>query len=143
MRLSLPPLSCVFHTPNADSHLTSSRTTFAYQGLLALITFCPETWATFSESESLMAIASPPRAASKEVDGAVRPENVLDFPVVGIGASAGGIQALLRFFEHMPPDAGMAFVLVLHLSPTHESRADEVLQRVTKCRSCKWSSRRG
>jgi two-component system CheB/CheR fusion protein len=79
-----------------------------------------------------MAIASPPRAASKEVDGAVRPENVLDFPVVGIGASAGGIQALLRFFEHMPPDAGMAFVLVLHLSPTHESRADEVVQRVTK-----------
>jgi two-component system, chemotaxis family, CheB/CheR fusion protein len=79
-----------------------------------------------------MAIASPPRAASKEVDGAIRPENVLDFPVVGIGASAGGIQALLRFFEHMPPDAGMAFVLVLHLSPTHESRADEVLQRVTK-----------
>ncbi|HEY3597302.1 MAG TPA: CheR family methyltransferase [Paraburkholderia sp.] len=55
----------------------------------------------------------------------------LDFPVVGIGASAGGIQALLRFFEQMPRDAGMAFVIVLHLSPKHESRADDVLQRVT------------
>ena len=54
----------------------------------------------------------------------------LDFPVVGIGASAGGIQALLRFFEQMPQDAGMAFVIVLHLSPKHESRADEVIQRV-------------
>ncbi len=55
----------------------------------------------------------------------------LDFPVVGIGASAGGIQALLRFFEQMPRDAGMAFVIVLHLSPKHESRVDEVIQRVT------------
>jgi hypothetical protein len=47
MGLSLAHLSYVLHTPNADSHLTSSRTTFAYQGLLALTTFCPETWATF------------------------------------------------------------------------------------------------
>ncbi len=53
------------------------------------------------------------------------------FPIVGIGASAGGIQALLRLFERMPEDSGMAFAIVLHLSPEHESRADEVLQRVT------------
>ncbi|SFU23985.1 two-component system, chemotaxis family, CheB/CheR fusion protein [Paraburkholderia aspalathi] len=51
--------------------------------------------------------------------------------MVGIGASAGGIQAPLRFFEQMPQDAGMAFVVVLHLSPRHESRADDVIQRVT------------
>ncbi|MGT2477285.1 CheR family methyltransferase [Paraburkholderia terrae] len=55
----------------------------------------------------------------------------LDFPVVGIGASAGGIQALLHFFEQMPRNADMAFVIVLHLSPKHESRLDEVIQRVT------------
>lgn len=53
------------------------------------------------------------------------------FPVVGIGASAGGIQALLRLFEQMPKETGMAFVIVLHLSPKYESRADQVLQRVT------------
>jgi two-component system CheB/CheR fusion protein len=53
------------------------------------------------------------------------------FPVVGIGASAGGIQALLRLFEQMPADSGMAFVIVLHLSPKYESRADQVLQRAT------------
>ena len=58
----------------------------------------------------------------------------LDFPVVGIGASAGGIQTLLRLFENMPNDAGMAFVIVLHLSPKHESVADQVLQRATKMR---------
>jgi len=58
----------------------------------------------------------------------------LAFPVVGIGASAGGIQTLLRLFENMPDDAGMAFVIVLHLSPKHESVADQVLQRATKMR---------
>ena len=53
------------------------------------------------------------------------------FPVVGIGASAGGLSALLRFFEHMRADSGMAFVVVLHLSPQHESNAASILQRVT------------
>jgi two-component system CheB/CheR fusion protein len=51
-----------------------------------------------------------------------------DFVVVGIGASAGGIQAIKRFFEQVPRDSGMAFVVVLHLSPQHESRLAEVLQ---------------
>ncbi len=52
----------------------------------------------------------------------------LNFPVVGIGASAGGVQALLRFFENAPADMGMAFVVVLHLSAKHVSSADKVLQ---------------
>ena len=51
-----------------------------------------------------------------------------DFLIVGIGASAGGIQAIKRFFEQVPPDSGIAFVVVLHLSPEHESRLAEVLQ---------------
>ena len=55
----------------------------------------------------------------------------LDFPVVGIGGSAGALQALLRFFEALPADARMAFVVVLHLSPDHESNAAAILQRVT------------
>lgn len=55
----------------------------------------------------------------------------LDFPVVGIGASAGGIQATLSFFEHMPSDSGMAFVVIMHLSPDHKSGVDKVLQGVT------------
>jgi two-component system CheB/CheR fusion protein len=56
----------------------------------------------------------------------------LPFFVVGIGASAGGIEALLRFFEAMPSNNGMAFVVVLHLSPTHESSVAEILQEKTK-----------
>jgi len=56
----------------------------------------------------------------------------LPFPVIGIGASAGGLPALQRLFENMPAQNGMAFVVVMHLSPKHESSADQVLQRVTR-----------
>lgn len=53
------------------------------------------------------------------------------FPLVGIGASAGGLQALQQFFAQMPADSGMAFVVILHLSPIHESSAAAVLQTAT------------
>ena len=58
--------------------------------------------------------------------------STLKFPVVGIGASAGGLKALLTLFEHMPSDCGMAFVVIMHLSPKHESNADKILQKVTR-----------
>jgi two-component system, chemotaxis family, CheB/CheR fusion protein len=53
------------------------------------------------------------------------------FLVVGLGASAGGIQALKEFFEHVPVDSGMAYVVILHLSPDHDSKLAEVLQTVS------------
>ena len=56
----------------------------------------------------------------------------LDFPVVGIGASAGGLPALMQFFENMPANNDMAFVVILHLSPTHPSSAADILQRATR-----------
>jgi two-component system CheB/CheR fusion protein len=49
--------------------------------------------------------------------------------IVGIGASAGGLEAFTVFFGHVPPDSGMAFVLVQHLSPDHESMLAEILGR--------------
>lgn len=58
--------------------------------------------------------------------------STLDFAVVGIGASAGGLQAIKQFFEHMPKDNGMAFVIVLHLAPDHQSIADKIIQESTK-----------
>ena len=58
-------------------------------------------------------------------------ESRLDFPIVGIGASAGGLAALSRFLENVLPNSGMTFVIVLHLSPNHQSHASEVLQRCT------------
>jgi len=54
-----------------------------------------------------------------------------DFPIVGVGASAGGLKALQQFFQHMPDDSGMAFVVILHLSPTYESNAASLLQHFT------------
>jgi two-component system, chemotaxis family, CheB/CheR fusion protein len=53
------------------------------------------------------------------------------FPVVGIGASAGGIEALKTFFTAMPSNSGMAFVVVQHLEPSHESRMAEILSKCT------------
>ena len=53
------------------------------------------------------------------------------FPVVGIGASAGGLEAFEGFFRSLSSDSGMAFVLVSHLDPSHESILTEILQRST------------
>ena len=54
------------------------------------------------------------------------------FPVVGIGASAGGLEAFEQFFTHMPSDAGIAFVLIPHLDPSHASMMTELIARLTK-----------
>ncbi len=51
--------------------------------------------------------------------------------VVGIGASAGGLEALEQMFLEMPSDTGMAFVVVQHLSPDFASMMDELLVRKT------------
>src|SRR4051812_540366 len=51
--------------------------------------------------------------------------------VVGLGASAGGISVLQQFFGDMPPESGIAFVVVMHLSPDFESQLANVLQQKT------------
>lgn len=56
------------------------------------------------------------------------------FPIVGIGASAGGLEAFEQFFRHTPADSGFAFVLVSHLAPDHDSLLTEILQRATSMR---------
>ncbi|HEU5070709.1 MAG TPA: chemotaxis protein CheB [Verrucomicrobiae bacterium] len=53
------------------------------------------------------------------------------FPIVGIGASAGGLEALEQFLTHVPARSGMAFVIVQHLDPTHKGIMPELLQRGT------------
>ena len=59
------------------------------------------------------------------------PEPASDFLVVGLGASAGGILALQTFFENVPAESGAAYVVILHLSPDHDSQLAQVLQRTT------------
>ncbi|TGT91258.1 MULTISPECIES: chemotaxis protein CheB [unclassified Mesorhizobium] len=64
-------------------------------------------------------------------DGTVGPPNAA-IPVVGIGASAGGIEALGSFFDVMPADSGCAFVVVLHLDPKRESEMARILGTRTR-----------
>src|ERR1700733_8170698 len=51
--------------------------------------------------------------------------------IVGIGAFAGGLEATVDLLVNLPPDTGMAFVIIQHLDPTHESMIDEILSRKT------------
>src|SRR5579872_614022 len=50
-----------------------------------------------------------------------------DFPIVGIGASAGGLEAFTQLLRHLPGDTGLGFVLVQHLDPKHESALTQLL----------------
>src|SRR5512145_140206 len=59
------------------------------------------------------------------------PQPSVSFPIVGIGASAGGLDALEHFLGHVPAASGMAFVIVQHLDPTHKGIMCELLQRAT------------
>lgn len=54
------------------------------------------------------------------------------FPVVGIGASAGGLEAVSQFIKAIPAKSGMAYVFVQHLSPDHESVLPEILKKISK-----------
>src|SRR5512145_1385114 len=53
------------------------------------------------------------------------------FPIVGIGASAGGLEAFSTLLKHLPLDTGMGFVLVQHLDPQHDSALVDLLARAT------------
>ena len=55
--------------------------------------------------------------------------DVVSFPVVGIGASAGRIEAFTLLLQHLPPDTGMGFVMVQHLDPVHESVLTKLLSK--------------
>ena len=78
--------------------------------------------ATTGSGNSISHQPVPPRIS--EIDGR-------DALVVGIGASAGGLEALKAFFSAMPPATGMSFVVVVHLDPTHQSLMPELLGHVT------------
>jgi two-component system CheB/CheR fusion protein len=78
--------------------------------------------------------SSGPRDARKKAkgDGAPSRREPDGFPVVAIGASAGGLKALEGFFDPMFPESGMAFVVVQHLDPKHESLMTGLLERRTR-----------
>jgi two-component system CheB/CheR fusion protein len=66
---------------------------------------------------------------AKSLNNVARQENFL---IVGVGASAGGIQALQEFFKNVPKESECAYVVILHLSPDHDSKLVEVLKNVAE-----------
>jgi two-component system, chemotaxis family, CheB/CheR fusion protein len=74
------------------------------------------------------------KAAPAKSNGAAPPTGAepSTFPVVGIGASAGGLEAFTELLRYLPEKTGMAFVLVQHLDPTHNSVLQEILARKTR-----------
>ena len=72
---------------------------------------------------------APRKPASTE--RSVTPSASDAFPIVGMGASAGGLEAFTSFFNNMPADSHMAFILVVHLDPGHASMMPELLKRHT------------
>ena len=62
--------------------------------------------------------------------------NEAHFPIVGVAASAGGLEAFIQLLSHLTIDTGMAFVLIQHLSPDRESLLSEILNRVTMLPVC-------
>src|SRR5512143_2455143 len=73
-----------------------------------------------------VAVAAPVAHAGPELLSGVLP-----FPVVAIGASAGGLEAFTQLFQALPAAPGLAFVLVQHLDPSHESLLADLLARTT------------
>jgi two-component system, chemotaxis family, CheB/CheR fusion protein len=71
----------------------------------------------------------------------IKESEKLPFPVIGIGSSAGGLEALELFLKNVPYPCGMAFVIVQHLDPTHNGIMVELLQRVTAMPVCQVSDR--
>ena len=61
-----------------------------------------------------------------------QPDDAVRFPIVGVGASAGGLEAFSQLMAALPADVGMAFVLVQHLDPDHASALTEILSRTSK-----------
>jgi two-component system CheB/CheR fusion protein len=76
--------------------------------------------------------AQPKSTAKEEAVEEQQDKNQELFPIVGIGASAGGLAAFTELLRHLPTDTGMGFVLIQHLDPDHKSLLSEILARATQ-----------
>lgn len=76
------------------------------------------------------------RAAKKSVETGQKENPSSDFPIIGLGASAGGLKAFTDFLEAMPDKCGMGFVLIQHLDPNHESLMASLLEKHTAMSVC-------
>ena len=93
-----------------------------------------------TESADIIAKISDPDGSgnTSNIDMDILPAESLNFPVVGIGASAGGLAAFEAFFNGLPSDKDpdMAFVLIQHLAPDHKSILSDIIKRFTRMIVC-------
>ena len=87
--------------------------------------------ATLARRKAPASPRPPPAAMADGPAAAAMAPSAATIPIVGIGASAGGLEAFEAFFRACPPDTGLAFVLIPHLDPGHVSLLTEILQRCT------------
>src|SRR6266550_1911944 len=73
-----------------------------------------------------------PGSAEANENPNIPPAEEQPFPIVGVGASAGGLEAFTKLLEHLPATTGMAFVLIQHLDPHHASQFPDILSRKSK-----------
>ena len=80
---------------------------------------------------------SPKAARPRWIRSPLTAANRADFPIVAIGASAGGLEACKKLLDALPADNGMAFLIVQHLDPSHDSLLVDLLSAQLRCRSCR------
>ena len=98
--------------------------------ILAVLQDASKCIGTYAKMKSRTSRSTPASGRASSRRGGHAP---LDpFPIVAIGASAGGLEAYKEFFHGLPADTGMAFVLVQHLDPSHHSLLAEILSKTTK-----------
>ena len=96
----------------------------------------------FESDTETAAVGSPGTTTARDVPDAAPRQAGSDFHVVGVGASAGGLESLERLFTNLPTDTGMAFVVLQHLSPDFKSLMDELLARRTSLPIARRNTRR-
>ncbi len=82
--------------------------------------------------EKVASAAKAVKAVALEAPEADKKEVEARFPIVAVGASAGGLEALSQFLGHVPENCGLGFVIIQHLDPDHVALLPELLQRVTR-----------
>jgi len=83
----------------------------------------------------------PKKPADKAKKKSTAKTGTTSFPIAGIGASAGGLEALEQFLRQVPKQCGLAFIVIQHLDPTHKGIMPELLQRATGMKVCQVEDR--
>ncbi len=85
-----------------------------------------------SQSQKIIPVRSSRKGAALSQPASAKARGEKNVPIVGMGASAGGLEAFEQFFTNMPPDSGLAFVVVQHLDPTHKSILTDLIRSYTR-----------